>query len=64
MGLTEAMQREILAIESIPSESASGWSQLLESLKNRGLRQTDLVIADGLPGLDQVIHKAFPEARH
>jgi len=64
MGLTEAMQREILAIESIPSESAGGWNELLESLKNRGLRQTDLVIADGLPGLDQVIHKAFPEARH
>jgi len=64
MGLTKAMQREILAIESIPSESAGGWNELLESLKNRGLRQTDLVIADGLPGLDQVIHKAFPEARH
>jgi len=64
MGLTKAMQREILAIESIPSESAGGWNELLESLKSRGLRQTDLVIADGLPGLDQVIHKAFPEARH
>lgn len=64
MGLTEAMQREVLAIGNIPSESAAGWDELLESLKNRGLRQTDLVVADGLPGLDQVIHKAFPEARH
>lgn len=64
MGLTETMQREILAIGNIPSESAGGWDELLESLKNRGLQQADLVIADGLPGLDQVIHKAFPEARH
>ncbi|MDZ7755226.1 IS256 family transposase [Rhodohalobacter sp.] len=64
MGLTEQMQREVLAITNLPSESPSGWSELLESLKDRGLAQTDLVIADGLPGLDQVIHKAFPAARH
>jgi putative transposase len=64
MGLTEQMQREVLAIANLPSESPAGWSELLQSLKNRGLAQTDLVIADGLPGLDQVIHKAFPGARH
>jgi len=64
MGLTEDMQREILAIANLPSESPSGWSELLSSLKDRGLTTTDLVIADGLPGLDQVIHKAFPQARH
>lgn len=64
MGLTEQMQREVLAITNLPSESPAGWSELLESLKDRGLTMTDLVIADGLPGLDQVIHKAFPGARH
>lgn len=64
MGLTEQMQREVLAITNLPSESPAGWSELLESLKDRGLTTTDLVIADGLPGLDQVIHKAFPGARH
>lgn len=64
MGLTEGMQREVLAITNLPSESPAGWSELLQSLKDRGLTQTDLVIADGLPGLDQVIHKAFPGARH
>ena len=64
LGLTEGMQREVLAIANLPSESPSGWSELLESLKDRGLAQTDLVIADGLPGLDQIIHKTFPEARH
>ena len=64
MGLTEGMQREVLAIANLPSESPAGWSELLASLKDRGLVQTDLVIADGLPGLDAVIHKAFPNARH
>lgn len=64
MGLTEGMQREVLAIANLPSESPGGWSELLTSLKDRGLTTTDLVIADGLPGLDQVVHKAFPQARH
>jgi transposase-like protein len=64
MGLTEDMQREVLAIANLPSESPAGWSELLSSLKDRGLTTTDLVIADGLPGLDQVIHQTFPEARH
>jgi len=64
MGLTEGMQREVLAIANLPSESPAGWSELLDSLKDRGLVQTDLIIADGLPGLDAVIHKAFPNARH
>lgn len=64
LGLTEDMQREVLAIESIPSESAQGWGQLLAGLKERGLRQADLIIADGLAGLDKMVHRHFPDARH
>lgn len=64
LGLTEDMQREVLAIESIPSESAEGWGQLLAGLTRRGLEQTGLVIADGLAGLDGMIHRHFPDARH
>ncbi|MEX0906436.1 MAG: IS256 family transposase [Balneolaceae bacterium] len=64
LGLTGDMQREVLAIENIPSESSEGWSRLFASLKERGLQGTKLVLADALPGLDQAIHKAFPDARH
>jgi len=64
MGLTETMQREVLAIASIPSESARGWKKLLKQLKERGLKQAELIVADGLPGLDDTIHQAFPKARH
>lgn len=64
LGLTETMQREVLAIASIPSESAAGWQQLLADLKARGLEETCLVVADGLPGLDEAIHQSFPAARH
>src|SRR5699024_5430709 len=63
LGLTEDMQREVLVIASIPSESASGWEDLLEALKGRGLQGTSLVVADGLTGLDETIHRVFPAAR-
>lgn len=64
LGVTETMQREVLAIESIPTESAEGWRGLLRGLTERGLAQTELVVADGLPGLDRAIHQIFPQARH
>jgi transposase-like protein len=64
LGLTETMQREVLAIVNIPSESARGWKNLLRQLKGRGLEQVGLVVADGLPGLDAAIHQVFPKARH
>lgn len=64
MGLNEAMQREVLAIANIPSESSAGWAEVLQGLKQRGLEQTELVVADALTGLDEAVHRCFPEARH
>lgn len=62
MALRKDLTRDIIAIEHIPTESASGWEQLLLSLKKRGLEKVNLVIADGLSGLDQVIGKVFKNA--
>lgn len=64
IGLTETMQREVLAIVNIPQESASGWKKVLENLRQRGLEQVDLMVSDGLPGLEDVLSQAFPMARH
>ncbi len=62
MGLRSDMSRDILAIESIPQESATGWESLFTSLKDRGLESVNLVIADGLTGLEQSIANVFPGA--
>lgn len=62
MALRKDLTRDIIAIEHIPNESASGWEQLLLSLKTRGLEKVNLIIADGLSGLDQVIGKVFKDA--
>ena len=36
------------------------WEEYLQSLKNRGVEQVDLIVADGLRGLSQVARKHFP----
>jgi transposase-like protein len=62
MSLKEDFRREIIAVEHLPIESATGWEDLFISLKNRGLQSTSLIIADGLTGLESVACKAFPMA--
>ena len=63
MGLCEDKSRDILAIENIPTESSSGWKSLFGNLKSRGIESTNLIIADGLTGLEQVIAEVFPQAK-
>ena len=53
--------REIIAIENQPTESPSGWKQLLSNLKNRGLKNIELVVADGLPRLEKEVLSIFPK---
>jgi putative transposase len=62
MGLDKEGKRDILGVYNFPEESAEGWNEVLQDLKNRGLRKCLLFIADGLKGLSEVIHKQFPQA--
>ncbi len=63
MGLRNDMSRDILAIDHVPIESASGWEMVLRNLKERGLESTALIIADGLTGLENAVAKVFPDAK-
>lgn len=62
MALREDFTRDIIALEHIPTESASGWEELLHRLKSRGVENTELIIADGLTGLENSVAKVFPKA--
>jgi len=55
--------RELLALDVMPTESATNWEDVLKSIKLRGVENTDIVIADGLKGLEDVIHGVFPQAK-
>lgn len=62
LGVKEDRTREVLAISHQPTESATGWEMVLEELTGRGLKQTKLIVADGLAGLEDAVAKVYPSA--
>lgn len=59
LGLKEDYTREVLSIVNIPQESASGWQEVLEGIRARGVQQVGLFVFDDLTGLDSTIGKVF-----
>lgn len=59
LGLKEDYTREVLGIVNIPQESASGWQEILEGIKLRGVEKVGLFVFDDLTGLDTVIGKVY-----
>ena len=59
-GVREDNKRELLALAVYASESKETWSECLKGLKKRGVQNIDLVVADGLKGLEDEVHKHFP----
>lgn len=64
LGVKEDYTREVLAIVNIPTESASGWKEVLVSIKQRGVEKIGLIISDNLTGLDAVIPLVYKMAKH
>jgi len=64
LGVNEDYTREVLAIVNIPSESASGWKEVLESIKQRGVNKIGIIISDNLPGLDMMVPLVFKHTAH
>ncbi|HHT9149790.1 MAG TPA: IS256 family transposase [Candidatus Wujingus californicus] len=61
-GVREDNKRELLGLGINPTESASSWSEIIANLRTRGVEHVDLFVADGLPVLENEIHKYFPGA--
>lgn len=61
-GVREDDLRELLDLSINPTESSGSWSESLARLKQRGVEEIALVVADGLPGLEDEVHRHFPGA--
>lgn len=59
-GVREDNRRELLVLSINPTESAMEWGNLLNELKDRGVKKIDLFVADGLAYLEDEIMKVFP----
>jgi len=62
LGVREDFTREVIAMYNSPTESAAAWEEVLKDIKQRGVEKIDLVVADGLPGLEEKVLTHFPEA--
>lgn len=62
-GVRENNARELLILESSPTESAAIWGEYFNQLKSRGMEQVNLIVADGLTGLENQVMLHFPQAK-
>ncbi|MGA1847688.1 IS256 family transposase, partial [Deferribacter abyssi] len=64
MGIDEDGHKEILAFYTFggSGESALNWKELLYELRERGLQEPILVVADGLKGIKEAVLEVYPKA--
>jgi len=56
-------EKELVALEDAFGESAESWTALFESLRERGLTNVAMLVADGAQGVWKAFSAVFPRAR-
>ena len=64
LGLLPDGRREVLSVVHHPEEGALCWEMELEAFKERGVEAVDLIVYDGLTGIENAVKRAFPRALH
>ncbi len=59
LAVTGEGTREVIYIGNMPVESATGWGEIFDTLKTRGLQRVGLMVADGIKGLEPVLGEKF-----
>jgi len=62
LGVRKDRTREVLSVVNFPTESAQAWEEVFSELKQRGVKETGLVICDSLASIETTIWKYFPLA--
>lgn len=62
-GITQDNKRELMILESAPTESASVWQDYFNQLKERGVKSIDLIVTDGLTSMENAVLCAFPGSK-
>jgi putative transposase len=65
IGVDERGQKELIALEDGFRESKDSWLELINNLKNLGLKSgPEVAVGDGALGFWAAIREAFPQTRH
>ena len=62
LGVHRDGQKVLLSVKNMGGESEAAWRQILDDLSKRGLRQPELAIVDGAPGLEKALVALWGEA--
>jgi putative transposase len=62
-GVTSQDTRELLALSISPTESITIWKEIFSSIKERGVNEVSLVIADGITGMEDAVMETWPKAK-
>jgi putative transposase len=62
-GVNSNNYRELLHISVNPTEGASSWEEALKDIKQRGVENINLCVADGISGLEDRLFKIFPGSK-
>lgn len=64
LGITLDGHKEVLTITIGENESSKFWLNMLNELKNRGVKDIMVICADGLTGIKEAIVAAFPQTEY
>ena len=64
LGISLEGRKEVLTIQVGENESSKYWLAVLNSLKNRGVKDILILCADGLTGIKEAIAAAFPQTEY
>jgi transposase-like protein len=64
LGINMSGHQDILSMAIVEQESASAWSNILDDLQARGLRDILFLCSDNLTGLDKAVEAIYPQSVH
>lgn len=62
LGIDMSGKQDILSMSIVQTESASGWTGILDDLKSRGVKDILILCSDNLKGIDKAIQATFPDS--
>lgn len=62
LAVREDRTREVLAVINHPTEGSSNWREAFADIKARGLQEINLVVTDGLQGIENAVAEVYPMA--
>ena len=61
LGLKDDLTRDVLGVYNYPTESSTNWIEIAKNIEERGVKEVNLFVSDGLPGIEDALKQVFPK---